>query len=258
MIIDSLRNIHWSNRPGVASFQDMNELLLLVLGVLAGALSTLAGLGGGILLVLILSAWIDPRTALVTTAPALLLANAHRAWLFRADLDRRVAGAFVLGAFPGALLGSVLTVVLPTEAIAWILLTVALLAAARGLGWIKWTPPPSALGPAGFAAGSVAATSGAGVLVSPVLLASGIRGDAFIATAAATAFAIHVGRILGYGAGGLFSTETLASSALLAVGLFAGNVVGARARHRIGERNMTALTYATLAIVVVLAIAGVA
>lgn len=236
----------------------MNELVLLILGVFAGALSTLAGLGGGMLLVLVLSAWIDPRTALVTTAPALLLANAHRAWLFRASFDRRVAGAFVLGAFPGALLGSLLTVVLPAAALSWILLAVALLAAARGLGWITWTPRPGALAPAGLAAGTVAATSGAGVLVSPVLLASGIRGDAFIATASASALAIHVGRILGYGAGGLLREETLAASALLAVGLFAGNLLGTRARHRVGERNMTALTYGTLGVVVVLATLGVA
>ncbi len=236
----------------------MSEIVLLGLGVLAGALSTLAGLGGGILLVMTLSAWSDPRVALTTTAPALLLANAHRAWMFRRHLDRRTAGAFILGAFPGALLGSVLTVVLPSAALAWILLAVALLAGARALGWITWTPSPRMLAPAGFAAGSMAATSGAGVLVSPVLLASGIRGDAFIGTAAVTAFAIHVARILGYGAGGLFSRETIAASAILAVGLFAGNAIGARVRHRVGERNMSALTYATMALVVALAIAGVA
>lgn len=236
----------------------MDSALVLVLGLGAGVLSTIAGLGGGILLVLTLAAWLDPRTALAMTTPALLAGNVHRLWLFRAHLDRRTAGAFVLGAFPGALLGSLVAVALPNGALAWVLLAVSLLAAARALGWVRWTPRARSLAPAGFGAGALAATSGAGVLVSPLLLAAGIRGDAFIATASAAACTIHVARLLGYGVGGLFDAQTLAASALLGVGVVAGNLVGHRLRGHLGERGVERATYAALAVTVALAISGVA
>ena len=231
--------------------------LLPLFGLGAGLLSTIAGLGGGMLLVLALSALIDPRTALATTTPALLGANLHRAWMYRRALDRRVAGAILLGAFPGALLGSLVAVAIPEAALPWLLLAVAALAVVRELGWVRWDPSPRSLGPVGFASGAIAATSG-GMVVSPMLLAAGVRGDALIGTASATAMTIHVARTLGYGLGGWVRLETLASSALLLVGLLAGNLAGKHLRARLGDRTTHLLTYAVLVLVVALAIAGVA
>lgn len=230
--------------------------LLLLFGAAAGVLSTVAGLGGGMLLVLALSAAFDPRAALAMTTPALLGANLHRAWIYRSALDRRVAGIVLVGAFFSALVGSLVAVALPEAWLPWILLVVAALAVVRELGWIHWTPSPRALGPMGFATGTIAASGG--MIVSPMLLASGLRGDALIATASATAMVIHVGRVLGYGAGGWIDTDTLASSALLLVGLLAGNLAGTRLRAHLGDRVTHGLTYAVLVLVAALALAGVA
>lgn len=236
----------------------MEILWLVPAGIAAGALSTVAGLGGGILLVLGLSLARDPHGALAITAPGLLLGNAHRLWLYRRQLDWPTAKAFLLGAFPGALVASWAAVSLPDLALQVAIMLVTLLALARGLGLWTWTPPRRALTPAGVAAGAVAATSGAGIFVSPLLLASGLRGDAFIATAAASATAIHVGRILGYGAGGLLDRETLAASAVLAVALVLGNLAGRAIRARMSEKTGERLTYATLLVAVALALIGVA
>ena len=52
--------------------------LYVLLGVLAGALTTVAGLGGGMLLIYALAALGDPHVALAATAPALLVGNLHR------------------------------------------------------------------------------------------------------------------------------------------------------------------------------------
>jgi hypothetical protein len=109
--------------------------------------------------------------------------------MFRRALDRRVAGVILLGAFPGALLGSLVAIAIPEAARPWLLLAVAALAVARELGWVRWDPSPRALGPLGFASGAIAATSG-GMAVSPMLLAAGVRGDALIGTASATAMTV--------------------------------------------------------------------
>src|SRR5438045_2862535 len=58
--------------------------VLLALGIASGILTTLAGQGGGMALLLACSALFGPRFAIALTTPALLLGNLHRAALFRA------------------------------------------------------------------------------------------------------------------------------------------------------------------------------
>ena len=88
---------------------------LLALGLAAGVMTTLAGMGGGLMLLLALAALRDPHEALAMTAPALLIGNAHRAFMFRAHLRPSVSGRLVAGALPGAILGGVWALSLPGE-----------------------------------------------------------------------------------------------------------------------------------------------
>src|SRR4051812_11193889 len=88
-------------------------LALAVSGLLAGVLTTLAGQGGGLFLILIASVLVGPRTALAITAPALLFGNLHRAILFRRALDRGIALRVILGAVPGAFAGGLLAGAMP-------------------------------------------------------------------------------------------------------------------------------------------------
>ncbi len=229
---------------------------MMLLGFVAGGLSTVAGMGGGMFLVLALSLYGDALGAIAMSAPALLLANVHRAWLYRVSLDRKIAGAFVLGAVPGALVGSLATVALPEGILPWILLGVALLSVARGLGWVRLEATPRSLTPAGAATGGLAAVSGAG-MVGPVLFAVGLRGDVFIATASASAVAMHLARMLGYGAGGLFDAQRWQTVGLLVLGLAAGNLAGRAIRSRLGDGGSAKVGYATMASLVGLALAGV-
>src|SRR5262245_51263126 len=125
----------------------MEWLGLVPLGIAAGVLSTVAGLGGGVLLVMVLSFVRDPQTALAISAPGLLLSNLHRFAMYRRHVDRKIAGTFVLGAFPGALVASVGAFAMPTLALRIILVAVTLLALARSAGWWSWTPGPGSLAP---------------------------------------------------------------------------------------------------------------
>src|SRR4051794_19686783 len=92
-------------------------LALVTLGCIAGTLTTLAGQGGGLFLLLVLAALLGPHQALAITAPALLLGNLHRAALFRESIDKSVAVRVIAGAVPGAFVGGILARVIP----AWVL-----------------------------------------------------------------------------------------------------------------------------------------
>jgi hypothetical protein len=232
---------------------------LLPLGLAAGVLTTISGLGGGQMLVLTLSAVWDPRRALVTTAPALLLGNLHRLWLYRAHIDRRIALAFVAGALPGSLAGGLLAVTLPIWLMHVFLIAATLLAVAKAFGAWSLKPPPYAITPVGIGIGAVCATSsGAGLLTSPVLLSAGLAGRTYVATSACAAAAMHIGRLTGYGAGGLVGARDLAYAAVLAGAILAGNHLGERVEKRIDEKAHLWLDHGTLVACVALAVLGAA
>src|SRR5690606_16448025 len=133
--------------------------------------------GGGVLLTLALSVAVDPRTALAVVAPALLLGNLHRLWMLRASVDRRTAAVVGGPALAGAIAGGAITAALPEGVIRWVMLGIAALAVARERGWLSRTVPRAWLVPLGVFVGFVTATSGGGGLVlAPMLLATGLRG----------------------------------------------------------------------------------
>lgn len=234
-------------------------VLSMVMGVVAGVVTTVAGMGGGLLLLLVLAALTDPLQALMVTAPALLIGNLHRVWLYRSDLSRRVAGALVLGALPGALVGGSLALVLPAVALRWTMGIVALLAVAKAAGLLRGRLPAVATGPVGFVTGLITATSGgAGVLVGPFLLAQGLAGPTYVGTMATGAVAMHAGRLIAYGAGGAVDGAVLAEGVALAALIMVGNLLGDRVRRRLGPRNQSRLQVAVLLTTAGLAIGGVA
>ena len=231
--------------------------ILIALGLSAGALTTVAGLGGGQLLVLALAAVHGPRAALAITAPALLAGNLHRYWLYRRAADGRAAVAFSLGAIPASLLAGWLAVGLPAIALSLLLAASTLLAIARALGLVTFRARRAAFPAAGAAIGALTATSsGGGLLLAPLLLSTGLTGPAYSATASLCASALHLGRLTGYAAGGSITATTLQASVVLAAAIFAGNHLGDSARRFVPRDAEAWIEHGTLIACVVLGLFG--
>jgi uncharacterized protein len=212
----------------------MVVMLLPIFGVLAGVLTTMAGLGGGILLLLGLSLVWGPAAALAATAPAMLLSNTHRLWLMRAEVDRPIAKAFAWGAVPGSLAGGFLVAWMPETVLRWLMLAMTAAALGRALGLFTWRPRAAAMTSAGVGIGAISATAGgAGLMVGPLLMAAGLRGKQFVSTVAAAAVALHTGRVVAYGVGGMMTGETVLRAGLLTAALMGGNVLGLWLRDRV-------------------------
>jgi uncharacterized membrane protein YfcA len=232
-------------------------LLLAALGLGAGALTTLAGLGGGQLLVLALAATHGPRAALAITAPALLAGNLHRWVMYRRAADTRAALAFAAGAVPASILAGWLAVSLPPAVLTALLAGSTLLAVARGVGLLSLRVRRAAFPPAGVGIGALTATSsGGGLLLAPLLLSTGLTGPAYSATASLCASALHVGRLGGYALGGSITGATGGASLLLALAILAGNRVGDRGRRLVPPRAEPWIEHAVLVACVALAIAA--
>ena len=227
-------------------------------GLLAGLTTTVVGLGGGLMLLLALGAMAGPQAALAWTAPALLVGNVHRVWMYRSQLDRKITWALVRGALPGSLLGAVLAVGAPPLLLQLGMLAMTGVMLAQRAGWLRWRPGTRLITPASFANGAICATTGgAGALTAPLLLAAGLSGEAWIATQSAGAVAMHAGRLAGYGVGGLVSAEGLGVSAGLAAALVVGNALGGRIRTFIPARGRSGLELAAVLVCVGMALFGV-
>ena len=257
-LMATLETFHWSDTRRLPRVDPMNSLLLVLLGLAAGGLTTVAGLGGGLLMTLALAAVVGPKTALAIAAPALLLGNLHRVWLFRAHVERPLTLAAILGAAPGAFLGGLFAVAVPDAVLQWLLLGAAVFAVLQDRGLVHWQPGPRALGPVAFVSGAMTATSGGGgLLLGPALLAGGVRGNAFVASCSAVATAMHLARIAAYGTGGELNQDTLAAAVYLGVAILAGNLAGRTLRGRLNAATSHRLTMGVLIGCVVLAVAGV-
>ena len=213
----------------------MIVLWCVPLGVLAGVVTTVAGMGGGLMMVLVLAS-IDPYFALTVTAPALLVANGHRAWMYRAEIDRPMTLRFCAGALPAALAAGLVVGWLPERVIVYAMITVAVGASLKALG-LPIPIPARATTPVGALTGLVAATTGGGGTVAgPFFLSQGLEARRFVATAAASATFIHMGRVLGYGIGGVSELSHLGIGLVLTGALALGNVLGHRLSVRLGHR----------------------
>jgi uncharacterized protein len=229
-----------------------------MLGVAGGFVTSLSGMGGGLLLVTALSALWGPHLALPVSALALLVGNLHRFALYRRHLRADIARPLLCGLVPGSAIGAFLVAGLPAALLHLAMLSLVGLALARAFfGW-TWRLPAVALAPAGGAVGVMAGTAGgAAVLTSPLLMATGIRGDQYMATMSLSAVAMHIARTAGYGAGGLVDGATFAWAGLLAATLVVGNLLGHAVRRRLSERGRAGFEYGVLAAAALLAVIGI-
>lgn len=230
---------------------------IVVLGLLAGVLTTVSGMGGGLLVVFVLSWAIGPKAALVVSTAALLVGNVHRAWLYRTSVDGAVVKLLLLGLVPGSLLGAVLAGGLPDGVIRIIMIAAAAAALARALGGGRWALPVKALPPAAAAVGLFAATAGgAAAMMGPLLQSIGLSGQRYLAVVAVGATAMHSARIVGYSAAGLWDAAYLPMIAALAAAILVGNLLGRSLRERVPERAGAALEVGTPVVCALLATAG--
>ncbi len=234
-------------------------LALAVLGMIAGILTTLAGQGGGLFLLLAIAAMVGPHQAIAITAPALLLGNLHRAVLFRRTIDRSKALIMIAGALPGAFIGGLLAGAMPAWVLQVLLVALAAVAIARALKWLRFDVPRRGLAPAAFVIGGMTGTAGgAGVLYSPVLLSTGLTGGAYVGTLSSIAVATHVGRVIAYASNGFFTRSMVLPIVVVAMAIAAGNWVGERGRLLLSERATARLEYGVLVMCVLVSLAGVA
>lgn len=239
-------------------------VLAAVGGFAAGVITTVAGIGGGISLVALLSLVAEPRDVVGLTAPVLMIGNGTRFVMFRGEVDRPAARWLLAGAVPAAVAGALLLPQLPGRAIqigmGALLLTFVVVQLVRER---RDRPPrseaiaaPVGL-PVGIALGGLSATvGGAGPVNAPYLHARGLRKGAFAATNAITNGTVHALKTGVFLVNGILTVGNLGAAAAAAVTVTLGNRAGQAILGRISEELFVRLLLVAVTIAAVRLILG--
>jgi uncharacterized protein len=154
-------------------------VLLVVTGLVGGLLSGVFGVGGGILIVPLLTLWVglDQRRAVATSLAAIVLSSAAGSisYLLRGAVDVPAAVALAAGSIVGALIGTALLKRLPITVLQWAFVALLVVVAIRLL-----FPVPAHAGPVPLTAGAIAALVLLGVAVGVAAGLFGIGGGVLI------------------------------------------------------------------------------
>lgn len=214
----------------------MEFIWFFLIGVFASGFSTVAGFGGGIVL-LALGAFLRDIKDLVPVATAFFwaLSLAQFASFYR-SLDRKTAWLYVGGAGPGIVAGMFVFYLLSGAALKLVLGGLVLAYVANAVfGWVKERRPSDKVTAAiSVGTGFVDALTGSGgVIQAPLFLARGLRKEAFIATFALTSVVLNPLRMGLYWSMGFFSLTELPLVGVLVVAGFLGVQIGKRILVRI-------------------------
>src|SRR5262245_33902818 len=231
------------------------DLILIVAGLLAGAVAAVTGFGIGSLLTPLLALQVDTRLAVSAVSIPHLIGTSLRVALLHGGVDRRVLWSFGITSAAGGLAGALLQGAASSRWLT-ILFGVLLLFAAvseitglarrmRFQGWVAWI--------AGALSGMLGGLVGnQGGIRSAALIGFDLRKELFVGTATAIALFVDGARVPVY----LYAQhEDLRANAtwivLAIAGVVAGTIIGSRALGRIPEvwfRRVLALTLTILGV----------
>jgi uncharacterized membrane protein YfcA len=222
--------------------------LLFATAFLTAALSGVAGMGGGTLLMAaLLAAGVPPQEAIPLFAAVQLVSNLSRTAAYLPAVEWRATGWFLLAAVPATLL--LVPWVQGLEA-AWIevlLASLILLSLRPGQAGRAPLPPLLSFLTAGALNGSIGSVVGAtGLVVGRLFLRPEWRRETVIGTLALTQVLGHGLRVLAFGAFGLSAWQRPLLLAALCAAVIAGTLAGRRLNRRLDEARYARLVHALL------------
>jgi uncharacterized protein len=215
--------------------------LLGVVGLIAGALASVAGFGIGSLMTPVLALGVGAKLAVAAVAIPHLVGTLQRFWILRRFVDRRVLLWFGLASAAGGLAGAILNAGGTNRAIGAVFgLAVSLAGISELTGWmtrVRWGR--RAAWAAGLASGFLGGLVGnQGGIRSAALLGFEVPKEAFVATATAIALFVDGARLPVYLV--TQGAEIVAICPLLLVataGVVVGTAIGTRILGGIAPRT---------------------
>lgn len=214
----------------------MDQFLLIMAAFLSSSLTAVLGLGGGMLLISIMSVFLPPAAVVPVHGVVQFASNASRGAFSPNDIRREILWPFLIGCLIGTAAGSQVVLKLPTE-----LLPVPLGVFILVMTWLPqikrklWFPGRFlSLGIVqAFLTLFVGAT---GPLNMPFLVRAGLSRDQLVATGAAFMTIVHLVKIVTFGLLGFAFGSYLLLMLLMVLAVISGSFAGTKLRHKIPEQ----------------------
>src|SRR3978361_2452513 len=209
----------------------MGFFFILIVGLLAGAISGIVGTGSSIMLMPVLVYQSGPKQAVPSMAVAAVMANFSRILAWWREVDWRACAAYSITGIPAAALGARTLLELPSHAVD-ISIGLFLIAMVPVRHWLarhdlKFSLWHLALGGAiiGYLTGIVVST---GPLSVPLFLFYGLAKGAFLATEAASSLGLYVSKSVTFQRFGALTPEIFLQGLIAGSSLMAGDFLAKR------------------------------
>lgn len=203
----------------------VQAMTIAAVALIASTITAIAGVGGAIVLSFVLTPILGVGALVQTISVAMIINNLTKINVFRKGIDWAQCVFVTTCAAPGCVAGSLIYSRLDERTIT-IILGVFLIA----LVVFKWLLPTdygrwpkSVIAGAAFVYGTLTGTTiGGGILLLPILMATGLSGMALIGTDAAVGFAMHIVKTIVFGSNGVLTTQYAAIGLLIGVVMIPG------------------------------------
>ena len=202
---------------------------VLLVGLLAGAVSGVIGTGSSVMLLPVLVYAFGAKQAVPVMAVAAVIGNGARVAAWWREVDWRAVAAYVLPGAPAAALGARTLWAMPPHAvdIALGLFFIAMVPVRHALMRRQWTLRLWQLAVAGAAIGFLTGiVLSTGPLSVPAFTSYGLVRGAFLATEAASSLALYGSKVLTFSQLGALPPDLFAKGLLVGAALMGGTFAG--------------------------------
>lgn len=214
-------------------------LFMLVAAFVTAVFHSASGFAGALLLVIVLAPVLGIKTVVPVVAVAVIVSNVTRLWVFRHELVIPIYRSLVISSLPGILIGALVFVYLPAQAIA-ILLGIFMLVSVPGRRLMRkrglkvsqkqfWL-----VGPVYGLVGGV--TMGSGLILAPFFLGAGLAGAQMSAMTAALGITLNLTKTVVFGVSPLLNAPLIGLGLALGLCTIPGAYVGKWILHRTSAR----------------------
>lgn len=215
-------------------------LLVGIVAFLTSALTAILGFGGGIVLLAVLVAFVDPLVAIPLHAAIQVVSNGTRTIVRRRDVDWSIVWRFSLLLLPAGALTLSIARDAPAAALQ-VAIAIGILTATWLPHWFdRPLPPPRPAGWIGLGgvAGALNPVVGAtGAMVAPFFRSATRDRLGFVGTFAASQVAGHAAKLVLFGSLGLLPASQVPAAVAGIVGVVVGTWLGSRILDRMPERR---------------------
>jgi uncharacterized membrane protein YfcA len=181
----------------------LTGLMIAAICFIAAAVGGLSGFGSGLIMSIAMVPLVGVKAVIPLVSVTMIFTNASRIWVYRSSLNIKLTAILLLTSIPASVLGAMVYVNLDVRLVSIVFGCVLVLSMPfnhylrrRRLSLTPWS-----LAPLGFTFGFLSSNViGAGMILPPILIGSGLLGPAVIASDAAIAVGTSIFKVITFGA----------------------------------------------------------